>query len=49
MAAVHRYPSQVRALDQDWQVLAKLAMPAPEQYWSLAPPPDGWGALSSVG
>ncbi|HZP30713.1 MAG TPA: PIG-L family deacetylase [Acidimicrobiia bacterium] len=46
MQAVGCYPSQLRALEADWQISAKLAAPSPEQYWRLAPPPDGWGALS---
>ena len=27
----------------------KLAAPAPEQFWSLAPPPPGWERLSLAG
>jgi LmbE family N-acetylglucosaminyl deacetylase len=45
LAAYACYPSQVRALEAEWQLGAKLEAPAPEQYWRLAPPPDGWGAL----
>jgi LmbE family N-acetylglucosaminyl deacetylase len=45
-AAVACYPSQLRALEADWRLGAKLAAPAPEQYWRLAPPPEGWGALA---
>jgi LmbE family N-acetylglucosaminyl deacetylase len=40
------YPSQLRALEEDWHLSAKLAAPAPEQYWRLAPPPAGWEGLS---
>jgi LmbE family N-acetylglucosaminyl deacetylase len=46
MKAVDCYPSQLHALDDDWQIRAKLASPAPEQYWRLAPPPAGWEQVS---
>ena len=46
--AVDCYPSQLRALEADWQISAKLAAPAPEQYWRLAPPPAGWERLSTA-
>jgi LmbE family N-acetylglucosaminyl deacetylase len=46
MAAVGCYPSQLRALEVEWQIGAKLAAPAPEQYWRLAPPPPGWERLA---
>jgi LmbE family N-acetylglucosaminyl deacetylase len=45
LAAYACYPSQARALEAEWNLGAKLDAPAPEQYWRLAPPPDGWGAL----
>ena len=48
MKAVNCYPSQLRALEADWQIGVKLAAPAPEQYWQLAPPPDGWAALGDM-
>jgi LmbE family N-acetylglucosaminyl deacetylase len=44
--AFAHYESQVRALEADWQLSAKLAAPAPEQFWRLAPPPEGWARLS---
>jgi LmbE family N-acetylglucosaminyl deacetylase len=44
-AALSHYASQLRALESDWQLSVKLA--APEQYWRLAPPPEGWERLSS--
>jgi hypothetical protein len=47
--AVACYPSQLRALEEDWQLSVKLDAPAPEQYWRLAPPPAGWGALADQG
>jgi LmbE family N-acetylglucosaminyl deacetylase len=46
LAAVACYPSQLLALEADWQIGAKLAAPAPEQYWRLAPPPPGWEAIA---
>jgi LmbE family N-acetylglucosaminyl deacetylase len=46
LAAVECYPSQLHALDDDWQIRAKLATHAPEQYWRLAPPPPGWERLA---
>jgi len=45
-AAVACYPSQLRALEADWQIGVKLAAPAPEQHWRLAPPPAGWEGLA---
>jgi LmbE family N-acetylglucosaminyl deacetylase len=44
-AAVACYPSQLLALEADWAIAAKLAAPAPEQFWRLAPPPEGWEGL----
>jgi LmbE family N-acetylglucosaminyl deacetylase len=48
MQAVDCYPSQLLALEDDWRISAKLAAPAPEQYWRLAPPPSGWEALADT-
>jgi LmbE family N-acetylglucosaminyl deacetylase len=48
LRALACYPSQLRALEADWQLSVKLAAPAPEQYWRLAPPPEGWGGLSRL-
>jgi LmbE family N-acetylglucosaminyl deacetylase len=45
-AALAHYRSQLRALEADWQLGAKLAAPAPEQFWRLAPPPAGWERLT---
>jgi LmbE family N-acetylglucosaminyl deacetylase len=45
--AVAHYRSQLRALEADWQVGAKLDAPAPEQFWRLEPPPAGWERLTS--
>jgi len=44
-AAVAEYTSQVRALEADWILWARLDAPTPEQFWRLAPPPPGWEAL----
>jgi LmbE family N-acetylglucosaminyl deacetylase len=44
-AAVVCYATQVLALEDDWQIQAKLDAPAPEQFWRLAPPPVGWPKL----
>ncbi len=46
MRAVQCYPSQLLALEAEWRVGAKLAAPAPEQLWRLAPPPSGWEGLA---
>jgi LmbE family N-acetylglucosaminyl deacetylase len=46
-AALGHYASQLRSLEADWQLGAKLAAPAPEQFWRLAPPPPGWERLAS--
>jgi LmbE family N-acetylglucosaminyl deacetylase len=48
LAAVRCYPSQLRALEDDWRISDTLAAPAPEQLWRLAPPPEGWEALAST-
>ena len=44
-AAVACYPSQLLALEAEWAISGKLAAPAPEQFWRLAPPPEGWEGL----
>jgi hypothetical protein len=46
MTAVRCYPTQLYALEDDWQINAKLAAPAPEQYWRLASPPRGWDGIA---
>ena len=46
-AAVACYPSQLLALEDGLADRgAKLAAPAPEQFWRIAPPPPGWERLS---
>jgi LmbE family N-acetylglucosaminyl deacetylase len=46
--AVACYPSQLLALEAEWAISTKLAAPAPEQFWRLAPPPDGWEQLQQA-
>lgn len=48
LAAVECYPSQLYALDDDWQIRTKLATHAPEQYWRIDAPPAGWEGLSAA-
>jgi len=45
-SAVACYPSQLLALEAEWAIGVKLAAPAPEQFWRLAPPPAGWEGLA---
>jgi LmbE family N-acetylglucosaminyl deacetylase len=47
-AAVACYPSQLLALEAEWDLSTKLAAPSPEQFWRLAPPPPGWEGLSEA-
>ena len=47
-AAIACYPTQLLALEDDWAITAKLAAPAPEQFWRLAPPPAGWERLADA-
>jgi hypothetical protein len=47
-AAIADYPSQVRALEADWQLWRRIDAPTPEQYWRLAPPPAGWEGLADL-
>jgi LmbE family N-acetylglucosaminyl deacetylase len=44
-AAIDCYPTQLLALEDDWQITAKLDAPAPEQFWRLDLPPTGWPRL----
>ena len=46
-AAIACYPTQLLALEDDWAINAKLAAPAPEQFWRLAPPPNGWEGIAA--
>ncbi len=45
--AVECYPSQLLALQEDWNIMPKLDAPAPEQYWRLDAPPHGWELLAA--
>ncbi|HEY4377901.1 MAG TPA: PIG-L family deacetylase [Acidimicrobiales bacterium] len=47
-AAIAEYPSQVKALEADWQLWRRIDAPTPEQYWRLAPPPTGWEGLADT-
>ncbi len=47
-AAIACYPTQLLALEDDWAIGAKLAAPAPEQFWRLGPPPPGWERLADA-
>ena len=46
--ALECYRSQVPPLRADHRLDERMAAPAPEQYWRIAPPPDGWEALVDV-
>ena len=46
-AAIACYPTQLLALEDDWAISRKLAAPAPEQFWRIAPPPPGWERLTA--
>jgi LmbE family N-acetylglucosaminyl deacetylase len=48
MRAVRCYPTQLRALDDDWRITDMLAAPAPEQLWELNAPPAGWESLAEI-
>lgn len=37
VAAMAHYPSQLRALEHEWNLAARLQAPTPEQYWELGP------------
>jgi LmbE family N-acetylglucosaminyl deacetylase len=47
-SAIACYPTQLLALEDDWAIGAKLAAPAPEQFWRLGPPPAGWERLADA-
>ncbi len=44
-AAIMTYKSQIAPLDQDHMLQERLTANVPEQYWRLAPPPEGWEGL----
>jgi LmbE family N-acetylglucosaminyl deacetylase len=45
-AAIECYASQLPPLRGEHLLDERLAAQVPEQYWRLAPPPDGWEALT---
>jgi len=45
--AIYCYRSQIPPLERDHGLSTRLAAPVPEQYWQLAPPPDGWEGLTT--
>jgi len=44
-AAINLYASQLGPLERDHLLSERLAANVPEQFWRLAPPPEGWEAL----
>ena len=44
--AMDCYKSQLGPLERDHALSTRLDAPVPEQYWRLAPPPDGWEGLT---
>lgn len=45
-AAISMYKSQVAPLQRDHALDERLAANVPEQFWRLAPPPQGWESLT---
>jgi LmbE family N-acetylglucosaminyl deacetylase len=43
--AIWCYASQIPPLEQEHALTARLDANVPEQYWRLAPPPQGWERL----
>jgi LmbE family N-acetylglucosaminyl deacetylase len=46
--AIWCYTSQIPPLEQDHALSARVAGRVPEQFWQLAPPPQGWEALADL-
>jgi LmbE family N-acetylglucosaminyl deacetylase len=44
--AINCYQSQIGPLERDHGLSARLGAPVPEQYWRLAPPPQGWERMT---
>jgi LmbE family N-acetylglucosaminyl deacetylase len=44
--AIFCYTSQIPPLERDHALTARLGARVPEQFWRLAPPPEGWEALA---
>jgi hypothetical protein len=47
-AAIDMYKSQIPPLQQDHALDERLAANVPEQFWRLAPPPEGWEGLMEL-
>jgi LmbE family N-acetylglucosaminyl deacetylase len=46
--AIWCYRSQIAPLERDHALSARLEGNVPEQFWRLAPPPDGWEGLAEL-
>ncbi|MGA7418159.1 MAG: PIG-L family deacetylase [Acidimicrobiales bacterium] len=46
--AIWCYASQIPPLEQDHALSQRLDGRAPEQFWRLAPAPEGWGGLADL-
>jgi LmbE family N-acetylglucosaminyl deacetylase len=44
--AIQCYKSQIAPLERDHALSERLDGNVPEQYWRIAPPPEGWEALA---
>jgi LmbE family N-acetylglucosaminyl deacetylase len=47
-SAIFAYKSQVAPLQRDHSLDERLAANVPEQFWRLAPPPQGWEVLADL-
>jgi LmbE family N-acetylglucosaminyl deacetylase len=47
-AAIECYVSQLPPLNRDHSLGARIGGSVPEQFWQLAPPPDGWERLRDL-
>jgi LmbE family N-acetylglucosaminyl deacetylase len=47
--AIFCYRSQIPPLERDHALTARLATGNPEQFWRIAPPPQGWEGLADIG
>ncbi len=46
--AIWCYTSQIAPLERDHALTARMEGRVPEQFWRLAPPPQGWEALADL-
>ena len=46
--AIFCYTSQIPPLENEHTLTSRLEGRVPEQFWSLAPPPQGWEGLSEL-